>query len=592
MNEENPADLQKQPGFDVPEPVSPTKLVEPELVSAPASDPAELQLPSTLEKPSRPKPLPRFRDALPGSGSAAAAHSASGSGAGGQGNAPSKNASQPKSGPAKMRNLIVFTVALFVVALMGMVANIAFPIVADVFFPAKWVTEFRTAKASAGRDWKSANAAMLNALAEGKRENAPIWQQLNYRIEYGRAFMERDDYTGAERIFQEVAGSENSIVPDRQALALVLQGECEHWMFLRGERTKPDLTAEEKGLQLAQTVALNTNRQAYAYMMLGNLNGDLGNAGTASTDFDKAESIWASNPKRVRQVEQARWVEKTQSIIKELSSKSHTDFAQVVSIKGDEAKSAGTNALKLLTSKKFGELEKLFIDARLNRKRLSGGTEIIDSLYDSVVAVPDDAAETAWLQKLDLLKEWCTASPNSPTPHIALAVFYNDYAWKARGGGWANSVKQDQWVDYTKRLNSAAAQLEEAIKLGPLTPEWFSAAQTNFLGGGEAGERHLYEKLVTVGVTNFPDYMPIYLNRTYYLQPRWFGKSDEWVKYVAKEADKLSGTEGDKFYARMVSYVKDMYKDIYAEVPAVSRERVKRGNDALKKEFPAHDVDE
>jgi uncharacterized protein YjbI with pentapeptide repeats len=676
MNEENPADLQKQPGFAVPEAPSkivqaeaeqeqkpestkvvsspslpndlvdsksPGKLLEPEPVSP--SDPA-VPSPASLLEPGRPKQLPRFRDPLPGSSSAGLAYGAATGNAGGQGNAANKSDSQPKSGRAKMRNLILFSLALFVVAFVGMSVNIAIPMMMDTFFPAKWIADFRAARASANTDWKGANAGMLNAMAEGKKEQAPLRQQLSVEIDYGRVLLGRDDFTGAETVFQRVGSAVNSAAPDRQALALVLQGECEHFMFMRGEKAKPDLTAEESGLHLAQTSALNRNREAYAYLMLGNLNGDLGNADAANTDFDKAQSIWANDPARVRQVEHGRWLARTQRSIKELSvmtqasgaqtsgaqtsgaqtsgaqtsgaqtsgaqtsgaqtsgaqtsgaqpsdaqpSDAQPSSAQVIPIKRGEAESVGAKATKLLSSKKFVELEKLFVDARLHRKRRNSGAEIIDTLYDAVADVPDSAPQNIWMQRLELLKEWCTASPNSPTPHIALADFYNSYAWQARGGDWANSVKQDQWVEFARRLNSAAGQLEEALKVGPLTPEWFSAAQTNFLGGGERAERHLYDKLIAAGVANFPDYMPIYLNKNYYLQPRWFGASDEWVKYATTEANKRGGIEGDKFYARMVSYVKDLYKNVYEEFPGLSQDRVNRGNGALAKESPGRAVD-
>lgn len=244
----------------------------------------------------------------------------------------------------------------------------------------------------------------------------------------------------------------------------------------------------------------------------------------------------------------------------------------------------GQHALELLLSKKFDQLNKLFADASRNRVDRRTGSELRDDLLKAL-SDPGDIQGPYWDERLALLQQWADSKPDSATPHIVLADFYIHYAWNARGSGWANQVKDWQWKLFKDRLYLSAEQLEKALAFGTPSPEWFTVAQTNILGAGSREDRHLFDSLTTLGNKLYPNYAPIYLHKVYYLQPRWYGNGMEWVDYAAKQADAVGGEEGDKLYARMVTYVAHMYQNLYAEAANLNKERVARGNELLDQQF-------
>jgi hypothetical protein len=70
------------------------------------------------------------------------------------------------------------------------------------------------------------------------------------------------------------------------------------------------------------------------------------------------------------------------------------------------------------------------------------------------------------------VKKWTAAYPDSPTPRISLAYLYLNYAWLARGSGFANSVSESQWSLFKSRNAQAKAILLEAGALKEKDPFW------------------------------------------------------------------------------------------------------------------------
>ncbi len=285
---------------------------------------------------------------------------------------------------------------------------------------------------------------------------------------------------------------------------------------------------------------------------------------------------------RQRKIYEEKWKLEMQSILTDLKNKPKPSHSSLAITHGD--KTIVKQSLTLLKERKFSELNKAFDQATTSRIQNRSGNELVDDLC-SALSDLDEAPDKAWQDRLTLLHDWLKATPGSPIPHMVLADFYNNYAWKARGSGWGNEVNAAQWLEFKRRLYLASEQLHQALNAGPITPEWFSITQVNFLGAGQKRDTPMYEKIISIGLSDFPSYLPIYLNKTYYLQPRWRGTGTEWVGVITQQADKLGGSEGDKFYARMVGFVSFLYDDVYKEAPNLSRTRVARGNALLDQEY-------
>ncbi len=240
--------------------------------------------------------------------------------------------------------------------------------------------------------------------------------------------------------------------------------------------------------------------------------------------------------------------------------------------------------MTLLINKKFDELTTTLEKATNARVQHRAGSELMDDLFGAL-SDPGDVTELNWTKRLALIEEWIAARPHSATPHLVLADFYVNYAWYARGSGWANQVKEWQWKQFRDRLYLSADQLQQALAFGPPSPEWFSIAQVSILGAGDGTDANLFNSVTRLANSFYPDYVTAYTNKVYYLQPRWYGKDQQWVEYAKKEADALAGDEGDKLYARMVEHVAHLYRDVYKEAPSLDKKRVARGDLLLDKQF-------
>ena len=285
---------------------------------------------------------------------------------------------------------------------------------------------------------------------------------------------------------------------------------------------------------------------------------------------------------RQREVQANQWRGRMRHMIAQIKKMPKPEATQIVTGYGDlKIKS---DVMALLQNKKFGELTTVIENASKQRVQHRTGDEQIDILYEAL-ANPGEVQDAAWKEHLALLEEWAKSEPTSAIPHVVLADFYIKYAWSARGSGWAKDVQPWQWDLFRDRLYLSAQQLQLALAFGTPGPQWFSVAQINILGAGQKSDRPIYDAITEIGNSLYPNYVPLYLNKVYYLQPRWRGTNQEWVDYATKTADAVGGEEGDKLYARMVANVADLYPDVYKEAAALSKDRVDRGNAQLNKQF-------
>jgi hypothetical protein len=100
------------------------------------------------------------------------------------------------------------------------------------------------------------------------------------------------------------------------------------------------------------------------------------------------------------------------------------------------------------------------------------------------------------------------ARPESATAQIAFASTYENYADKARGSGYANTVSEDGWKLYAQRNALAASTLAEAAKLKEKCPYWYEAVQDLALAQG--GNKSQAKKLLENAAAFEPTYYHYY----------------------------------------------------------------------------------
>ena len=96
----------------------------------------------------------------------------------------------------------------------------------------------------------------------------------------------------------------------------------------------------------------------------------------------------------------------------------------------------------LFAQEDFAALDAEVRQVRQNQSRARGGTWKLYLFYEAVASPPSGAQppDSDWRDRLAVIARWTAAHPDSAAARIALADAYVNYAWAARGNGYADSV--------------------------------------------------------------------------------------------------------------------------------------------------------
>jgi hypothetical protein len=224
-------------------------------------------------------------------------------------------------------------------------------------------------------------------------------------------------------------------------------------------------------------------------------------------------------------------------------------------VPGDEAVVTKTLSDKIsncVSQTNYLELDRIADELRKSKKETANGTWHLLVFY-RVLALGElstnSPTEEVWTARLSFLKAWTNTMPSSITARVALARYYKDYAWHARGKGFADTVSETGFKLFEERLTQAEQVLRGATNLEPKCPVWWDTMQ--FVALGLSWDLNSYNKLFDQAVAFDPAYVFFYNNRAVYLQPRWHGKEGDWQRFAVQAADRIGGDRGDILYARI-----------------------------------------
>jgi hypothetical protein len=252
-----------------------------------------------------------------------------------------------------------------------------------------------------------------------------------------------------------------------------------------------------------------------------------------------------------------------------------------------EAKEQGeikNQAISFLKNKDYDKLEELAAKYRTSKECYADGIWKLMIAYDAV-ASGNLSSKSDWEARQKEIQDWIAAKPESPTAQIAMARFLREYAWIARGSGWASTVSDAGWKSFGDRLNQAWDILDGAKNLKEQCPVYWSARLGIALG--LQLDKTQFNRIFTQAIRAEPDFQYYYRMRAVYLLPRWYGEEGEWENDLAQSADRIGGEKGDMLYARVVWDIHHYGSSIDVfEGNKISWERVDRGFAAILKQFP------
>ena len=176
------------------------------------------------------------------------------------------------------------------------------------------------------------------------------------------------------------------------------------------------------------------------------------------------------------------------------------------------------------------------LDAMFGGRSVIGDLPAGGSTYAAAVGGLDDLIDGGHLQIGDLLRvtaDWRRASPQSPLPGLIEALIFEDWAWAARGHGYANSVSAQTWAVYAARMEMASVSLDESARQARSTPLWYALSIDVGFDHGLAPDR--LRTILDQGSRRFPGYLPLYRAMLRTLMPRWGGsyrKVDQFINGV------------------------------------------------------------
>jgi hypothetical protein len=234
-----------------------------------------------------------------------------------------------------------------------------------------------------------------------------------------------------------------------------------------------------------------------------------------------------------------------------------------------------------LVLKDYDALEREAADARTRKTRFSGGVWKLFSFYDALsdpVAGPL-ASDADWKFHIANLTSWGSARPESVTAQVAFAEAYIEYAFKARGSGYSNSVSEGGWKVFQERVALAASALTQAGKLKEKCPHWYDVMQQVALvqGWDKPQARKLFEEAIVFE----PTYYHYYREYANYLLPKWYGEPGETEAFADEVYKRVGGQQGSFLYFEIASQVTCQCDSSDSHMENLSWPKIKEGYAAL-----------
>jgi hypothetical protein len=154
-----------------------------------------------------------------------------------------------------------------------------------------------------------------------------------------------------------------------------------------------------------------------------------------------------------------------------------------------------------------------------------------------------------WSSSSSRLDELKNKFPNMPFVALAETRYWSEYAWDARGTGFASSVTPDGWNLFRERLEKAEKILLDTKSYSAQLPIWYDEMilVQSALGRPE-DER---DKTFLEGAQKHKTYYPIYFTMLNFLSPKWGGSWETVDNFVKWSVENTKEIDGNTMYARL-----------------------------------------
>ena len=235
----------------------------------------------------------------------------------------------------------------------------------------------------------------------------------------------------------------------------------------------------------------------------------------------------------------------------------------------------------LLAAGKFDRLEQIAAHLRAAQSLYPDGTPKLSDFYHcfqrSTKSAPD------YEKLLPLETNWIGQYPQSCTPLVLRANTLVNYAWLARGNGYANTITEEGGRLFEQRMALAKKDLLAAQGLAGKDP--FPFVEMLIVAKTEVWDRRQTDALFAQCLQRFPLCQPAFTQMATYLLPRWAGHSGDLEAFTSEWAGKTRATGGNSIYAEIYEAIGN-YRNVDHEV-RLDWPQIKQGFEDLLKHHPS-----
>ncbi len=201
---------------------------------------------------------------------------------------------------------------------------------------------------------------------------------------------------------------------------------------------------------------------------------------------------------------------------------------------------------QLVLHNDFRQLEKMIHDARTKKQRYKTTAWVLQDLYNAIPYM-----QSTYEGIYRFIDEWRENSPESNIPDVIEGRAFVARAWDIRGNAKSRNLSYNEYTGFKEYLAKAWESLSIAENKGPMDAEICTKKMeiAFLLYADKIRAKMIFSKCVKIE----PGYYQAYIEMLNYLQPKWFGSSEEMLMFVEKSADSTKHIDGDGLYSILVN---------------------------------------
>jgi hypothetical protein len=449
------------------------------------------------------------------------------------------------------------------------------PWLQSMMMPDSWQARFQRGLSMLEDNPESARSQIDEALNQAALEHASVKERMNLRRQYAEKLWHTSDWRQAEfeagkavALYEGLpaAEKEDRCIANEASDTYEDKARYAHYQSDHGKKSRSHIADQEKAFQLANKFAgPDYYDTLYKAADLASMYAEVGEndkadellklcvAGTRAGKPAESSAWYIYAVKAGVEASEHRYNAAAESFAKARLLASPSNQSRVLEeladgLQDDDGQTKA-QATKLFNERKFDQLDKLANQLISSRASKWNGHWQIEDFYEGIIEDKVDTSEADYHDKFKKFHEWLQHNSQSVNARVGLADCYVGYAWKARGGGWANTVSDEGFRLFHQRLQQAQEVLDADKSIMMKSP--FACTVYQNIALGTSMDKQEYLQMVSNAAKIWPGYHTAILNALWYLQPRWFGDNDhEWEKYLVKQADTIGGAEGNELIAQ------------------------------------------